>query len=99
MGDYESLRQIVEDLLRVFGIEPKENTLAYLGLGVFAVLILIIFVLRPIIKNHSWRKKQLDKILKGYERYSTLWQHRLYIKIYFQEKPSSFCSTTFRRTN
>ena len=86
MIDYESLSKIVEDILKIFGIEPKGNILAYLTLGISVILIFIILAIR-FIKINRWRKKQRDEILKGYERYTTLWQRWLYIKTWFQINP------------
>lgn len=84
--DYQIFKEIAEAFETATGIHVPEKVTAFVFLMAFAIAI-ILFVLKPIIKNHKWRKKQLDDILKDYGEYTTWQQRWLYIKTWFQANP------------
>ena len=59
---YQFFKGISEAFEKVTGIHVPEEVTAFVFLVVLAIII-ILFVLKPIVKNHKWRKKQLDDIL------------------------------------
>lgn len=84
--NYPFFKGIAEAFETATGIHVPEKVTAIVFFAVFAITI-ICFVLKPIIKNRKWRKKQLDEILKDYGEYTTWQQRWLYIKTWFQSNP------------
>lgn len=83
---YHFFKGIAEAIEKLTGKQIPEEVTAFVFLVVLTIII-ILFVLRPIIKSHKWRKKQLDDILKDYGEYTTRQQRWLYIKTWFQANP------------
>jgi hypothetical protein len=82
-GFIDLFKEAIEAFETATGIKIPEQITAI----VILVVLLAFFVLKPIIKNRKWRKKQLDEILKDYGEYTTWQQRWLYIKTWFQSNP------------
>ena len=85
--DFEFFHYLEETIEKALGIDIPDKLTAIICLILLTATVLYFLVFKPISKNHKWRKEQLDKILKGYEQYTTRQQRWLYIKTWFQSNP------------
>lgn len=90
MQEYSFFQGIAQAIEDVFGwhIPEKYIAIVFLSFCVLGILWLLNkFFIKPSIKNHKWRKNQLDLILKNHKSYMSRKERWLYIDTYFQTEP------------
>ena len=85
IGLFKELAELINEAFGRQIISPRAT--AIITLIAFIIVILYFVIIKPISKNHKWRRKQLDEILRGYGNYTRWWQRWLYIDTVLQTDP------------
>lgn len=84
---YGFFEDLAKAIYKITGYQISEKVTAIVFLSVLGITLLIVFyknILKPIIRNHKWRRKQLDEIFRGYGNYTSRRQRWLYIDTILQ---------------
>lgn len=87
LGFFKEVAQSIKELTG-WEVPDKYVAIAFLSSCALAIFILLYkYFIKPAIKNHKWRKDQLNIILKNHKSYMSRKERWLYIDTYFQTEP------------